>query len=377
MFCDFRFFKTNTLRIIYDHQIFSAQEYGGISRYFAELSHQINKMDEHQVKILAPIHINNYLKQLPEEMVKGVHTMRLPRTGKVIRTCNSIISNVWVKSIQPDIIHATYYRLGKNPRGSGKTVITVYDMIHEKFPESFSMSDNTAQLKIEAIQQAEHVICISDKTRLDLIDIVGINPDKTSTIHLGFSPFRCLSPNVKPPLNSPYMLYVGMRNGYKNFKTLIKAYANSQLLKQSFRLICFGGGAFGKDELAFINEQGLTENQIFQIGGNDELLAACYENATAFVFPSRYEGFGIPPLEAMSLGCPIICSSVGSIPEIVGSAGEYFNPNDPDEISQAIENVVFNEERSNVLRNLGYQQIKKYSWERCAQETLHIYQSLL
>jgi glycosyltransferase involved in cell wall biosynthesis len=366
------------MRIIYDHQIFSIQEYGGISRYFAELSHQINKMDEHQVKILAPIHINNYLKKLPEEMVKGVHTKRLPRTGKVLRTCNNIISNVWVKSIQPDIIHATYfYCPGKKPRESGKAVITVYDMIHEKFPDSISMRDNTAQMKIEAIQQADHVICISDKTRLDLIDIVGINPDKTSTIHLGFRPFHCLSSNVKPPFDSPYMLYVGMRKGYKNFKTLIKAYANSQPLKQNIRLICFGGGAFDKDELAFMNELGLTENQIFQIGGNDELLAACYKNATAFVFPSRYEGFGIPPLEAMSLGCPVICSSVGSIPEIVGSAGEYFNPNDPDEISQAIENVVFNEERSNVLRNLGYQQIKKYSWERCAQETLHIYQSLL
>ena len=145
----------------------------------------------------------------------------------------------------------------------------------------------------------------------------------------------------------------------------------------NFNLICFGGGEFTKAELTLFKELGLKENQIRQCSGDDQLLARLYTSASVFVYPSLYEGFGIPPLEAMSYKCPVVCSDSSSIPEVVGDAGEFFDPYSIESISLAIERVVESNILSNDLIRKGNDRLKLFSWDKCANETLKVYKSLI
>jgi glycosyltransferase involved in cell wall biosynthesis len=280
----------------------------------------------------------------------------------------------------PDIVHETYfspYRLGSR---RARRVLTIYDMIHEKFPASFPFSNKTSQYKALAVNRADHIICISESTRRDALEILGIPPEKSSVIYLGFDLMGAASaPNKTPTClaRKPFLLYVGNRGGYKNFLRLLQAYGASPQLRSEYDLICFGGGAFLAEELETMRKLGLNSGQISQLGGDDRLLAQLYEHASAFVFPSLYEGFGIPPLEAMSHDCPVVCSNTSSIPEVVGDAGEYFDPVDIDNMRTAIERVVGSESHQKQLIEKGHERLKSFSWDRCAAETLDVYKNLI
>jgi len=365
------------MKISYDYQIFSSQEYGGISRYFYEIATRISKREEFDVKILSPLYFNNYLKDCDSLNVVGRYIPKIPKTVNIIKTLNSVTSRVLLHKRPPDIVHETYYLAKKLSPKNTITVITVYDMIHEKFREFFPLKDITTKIKAQAIKRADHVICISENTKKDLIEILGINSKAISVVYLGNS----LKTNTFPIrdnkiIQQPYILYVGLRDRYKNFARLLEAYASSSLLKSNFKLVCFGGGHFSSAELEKIKQLGLDHRTVLQVSGNDNVLANFYTYASAFVCPSLYEGFGIPLLEAMSLRCPVVCSNVSSIPEIAGNAAEYFDPNDIDHIKFSIESVVNSPEKSSTLIALGLERIKDFSWENCAKQTQSIYTSL-
>ena len=141
--------------------------------------------------------------------------------------------------------------------------------------------------------------------------------------------------------------------------------------------ICFGGGSFDEVETAMFRRMGFKEGQILQISGGDELLGSFYRGAKAFVCPSLYEGFGIPPLEAMANNCPVICSNTSSIPEVVGDAGKYFNPSDVGDMCRSIESVVYDESVMRGLKILGSDRLQNFSWKKCADQTLAIYKQLV
>jgi glycosyltransferase involved in cell wall biosynthesis len=196
-------------------------------------------------------------------------------------------------------------------------------------------------------------------------------------VHLGFdSPQTQVIP-AEPLLDGPYLLHVGIRSGYKNFQRLLEAYANSPALHEQYRLVCFGGGKFSPAEERQRKTLDLAEDRLVWMGGSDRVLMQLYRHAAAFVYPSLYEGFGIPPLEAMAHDCPVICSTGGSISEVVGNAGEFFDPLDTAAIAQAIENVAGSQERATELRALGRQRITRFTWEQCASGTHTVYSALL
>jgi glycosyltransferase involved in cell wall biosynthesis len=362
-------------RILYDNHIFAYQKYGGISRYFYEISKRINQFPEFNVIISAPLYFNEYIRH-NTEIVRGIYVPNIPKSSRVLRRLNTFLSGSVVTNFKPDIIHETYYH--KNPISfKAPVVTTVYDMIHEKFRADFSRRDNTSQMKEIAVSRADHIICISENTKRDLMEILNTPAEKISVVYLGFS-FDNKNPGVsylaKP--NRPYILYVGNRGEYKNFNRLLEAFASSRSLMKDFKLVAFGGGKFRQEERKNIRKLGLTENNITQISGSDELLKDFYCNATAFIYPSLYEGFGIPPLEAMSVNCPVICSNASSIPEVVGDAGEYFDPYDVDSIKTAVERVI---ESNSLQQNLicrGEKQRTKFSWDLCAEQTSQIYNQL-
>ncbi|MCL2931059.1 MAG: glycosyltransferase family 4 protein [Trichodesmium sp. MAG_R03] len=371
--------------IVYDHQIFWRQRYGGISRYIYEVATKISESeDDFQVKILALAYVNKYLKECPKKLIIGLPVPRFPgiQIQKIIGKINDKFAKSWFQNNTPDIVHETYYHSDRLAPKKSKIVVTVHDMIHEKLSqfvrrEMFGM-DRTSQIKKQAVTRADQIICVSENTKKDLIEILDINPEKVNVVYHG--PSLKLTTNSQNNLAEfkPYILYVGERiSGHKNFRLFLQAYANSTQLKNNFNLVCFGGGSLSKTELKLIQELGLSPEKIFQISGNDTTLVNFYRSASIFVYPSLYEGFGIPLLEAMALDCPIACSNTSSLPEVVGNAAEFFNPQQPDSMTNAIENVLFSSDKSTELVKLAREQVKKFSWEKTAKETKEVYLSLL
>ncbi|HXN06920.1 MAG TPA: glycosyltransferase family 1 protein [Nitrospiria bacterium] len=365
--------QISTMRLFFTHDVFSTQKVGGMSRYFVEVIKRIRRMDRESIfEICGGLFINQHLKGLPVEW--GIKVPSVRNTGIFRKKVNNWFQERLIRRKAPEVIHQTYY--SDFPfRNNLKVVITVPDMIHELYPESFSDKGTTSVLKKRCCDRADKIIAVSNTTKKDLVRSFGIEPRKVQVIYLA-NPLEGVAPDLKrKPLAINYILYVGDRHGYKNFKFLIQAYAHSKKVHERFQLVCFGGGVFSVGEKAQISDLGIDEN-VIQVSGNDGLLALYYRNARAFVYPSLYEGFGLPVLEAMSYGCPVICSTGGAIPEIVGNAGIYFDPESSESIQVVLEKSLFDDSLIKEMVVRGRKRVKEFSWEKCARETLEVYKSL-
>ena len=163
---------------------------------------------------------------------------------------------------------------------------------------------------------------------------------------------------------------------YKNFTTLLKAYAASEYLKNTFDLVTFGPNPLTRDEKQLIGDLKLTGHVKYESGSDDKLIAH-YKNAAAFIHPSTYEGFGIPLLEAMQYGCPVMCSDTTSMPEVAGNAAIYFDPHSVDSMRTVIERTVQATQTMAQQTQHGYERVKQFSWNKCTRETIKVYQKLL
>lgn len=365
------------MKILYNYQIFS-QKYGGVSRYFVELVNNIalNKNKKITVKINSPFFRTNYLSNNNQNFLFGGWRVPDFKGSKILCSImNYFLSPVLSKRFNPDLIHETYYNgIGRN-KTHAKKIITVFDMIHELFSDQFPKNDKTTKLKKFAVDKADHIICISKNTQKDLVNLFNINIKKTSVVYLGFS---LMVNKVKEPKKSkkPFLLYVGSRHTYKNFIRFVKAYATPKI-SNDFDLLIFGGGRLKEQELSIFDKLKIPRESFKQVDGDDEELAGYYKNASLFVYPSLYEGFGIPPLEAMSYGCPVACSNTSSIPEIVGNAGILFDPYSVDSIRNNIISILYNDKMRLAFISKGFKRIKKFSWEKCSRETYKVYKSVL
>jgi len=363
------------MKILFDYQIFYAQKYGGISRYFLNIANKMSNFRE-DVRICAPIHKNCFLKESGKNLSSGFYfNFFPPKTTQIIKKINHHLSKRTVSIWNPDIVHETYYSL--NSVAKKNTVLTVYDMIHEIYPESFAKDDTVSMFKKMAVGRASHIICISEQTKNDLINIFNVEECKITVIYLGFNISNVPKNDLSVHNKQPYLLYVGLRSGYKNFEKFITGFASSANLMREFSIICFGGGPFNAYEKELLARNGLSEHKVLQHSGNDQDLANLYQNASALVYPSLYEGFGLPPLEAMAYSCPVICSNTSSIPEVVGNAAKLFDPHDEGSIRESIERVAFNDSFRHGLVSRGKERVKVFSWDRCARETLDVYRRVL
>jgi glycosyltransferase involved in cell wall biosynthesis len=365
-----------TRTIAYDHQIFSLQSVGGISRYFCELAERLAHQPGFRTRVVAPMHFNDHLAESKAPCV-GIHLpMKIPRSSRGYRMVNSLLSPPILTKLGPDIIHRTYYA-ARPETTKGRLVVTVFDMIHELFPQCFGANDQTADRKLRSVEAADHVICISECTAQDLVRLLNVPRKKITVTHLGLSStFAAPASGAHARDCRPYLLFVGQRGGYKNFSRLLAAYASSAALRDEFDLVAFGP-EFARSELEQVTALNLRAGAVRRLGGTDAELARAYQGAWAFVYPSEYEGFGIPPLEAMSSGCPVICSNASCIPEVVGDAGEYFDPASVDAICGALERVAFDASRRLALIEAGQARHRHFSWERCAIETAAVYENVL
>lgn len=366
------------MKTLYDHQIFTSQKYGGISRYFYELVREFDAISDIQYEIPLLVSNNHYISDkkfvdyidlFPNKQFRGKH-----RIFKLINKPN----NIWkLKQQKFDVFHPTYYDsyflkyLGNKP-----FVLTVYDMIHEKFSDMFSSTDKTTEQKRLLVEKATKIIAISESTKKDLIELFGTDESKIEVVYLGNSMFP--KSNSTPALKLPqkYILFVGSRDGYKNFDRFLKSVASLLLHDKELYVLCAGGGAFKAFELQQMKDLNIV-SQLLQCDVNDDNLASLYQNAQLFVFPSLYEGFGIPVLESFACDCPLVCSKTSSLPEIAGEGAYYFDPNSETSMQHAISKVLNDKILRDQLVLNGRARLKNFSWKETAMQTQNIYENLL
>ena len=363
------------MKVIFDPQIFSLQRYGGISRYFAELSSNMYRLQLSDVNIHCPNYACQYLRDVPTEIFKDGIDVSAEISSRHRRLYYSA-KNLWsfgqkISHTKYDIVHHTYYLPLANALPAKARVTTIHDMIGE----GESVFNIRSLLKYRSIKQADHVICVSEYTRQMVLRLCDVSPCKLSVVHLGRPVVN--TEFAAPRLQGrPYILYVGLRTGYKNFSRFLAAYESLDRVRKDFRVVCFGGGPFTSREIDSFHQFGLGEQDVSHIDGSDAILHAAYRGAYLFVYPSEQEGFGLPPLEAMSLGTPVACSNTTSIPEVVGSAGAYFDPTIVDSIALTLQTVLYSDTFRGQLIAAGYQQADKFSWRRCAIETHEVYRKI-
>ncbi|MBF0408685.1 MAG: glycosyltransferase family 4 protein [Candidatus Riflebacteria bacterium] len=365
------------MNILFDHQVFSFQQYGGVSRYVSEIARKLATDKNNRVEILAPLYINQYIENIENVLLHGMKIQRFPRSEKILIFLNTFVSKLLLKFRKDiDILHETYhFPTNYLPKGA-KKVITVYDMTYEKYPELFPADDKNRSYKALKVREADHIICISENTRKDLIKFLSVPESKTSVIYLGYSIKGKKDATNYNKEKKPVILFVGERRGYKNFETLLRAFGRSDFLKNNYSIVCFGGDKPGQNELSIMAQMNLDTEKVKFLRGNDEMLSDLYSTASLFVYPSLYEGFGMPPLEAMSFGCPVVCSNSSSLPEVVGNAAEIAEASDENELLSAIERVLSSSTLANDLIERGFERLQHFSWDKCSDETMAIYNKL-
>lgn len=374
------------MKILYDHSVFQFQRYGGISRYFYELITRLSDRNDVNINLFQGIHVNEYdlsnHKKKFESYWGYKWKYNLPATkymSHIFAIPNRILFNSFCAKFDNfEIYHPTYYMKGFKKNTKAPIVLTVHDMIHELFPDQFSDSKSVIEAKKISIESADVIICISENTKKDLIEHYDV-AEKIRVVYHGNSlkSLKFYETDLKAKyelLNKFFILYVGERSGYKNFNILFETYLS--YFSDIFDLVCFGGEKFSNEELKAINSL-KSNKKVIHLNGSDDLLASLYKNAFCFVYPSRYEGFGIPLLEAMSMGCPIIASKASSIPEVVGDAAILFDPYSKESLYDAIELLMNNDSQRELLIKRGFQREKDFSWDKTVDETLKIYKSII
>ncbi|MFH0969104.1 MAG: glycosyltransferase family 1 protein [Patescibacteria group bacterium] len=270
-----------------------------------------------------------------------------------------------------------------------KLILTVHDLSFEIFPEYFPWKTRLWHFLInpkKLCQKASKIIAVSDSTKKDLSFYYGVNPQKITAIHSAASgSFGLIDRNntrlleIKDNYNLPYyfILFLGAMEPRKNIASIVKAYNQLRKLKNQdldkFKLVIAGAKGWKEKKIFEEIESSPFRKDILELGFIEaDEKPYLYNLASLFVYPSFFEGFGFPPLEAMNCGVPVIVSNNSSLPEIVGDAGILIDPEKPDEIYQAMKEILLNKNLRNKLREKGLKQAQKFNWQKTAEEFLEV-----
>jgi glycosyltransferase involved in cell wall biosynthesis len=382
------------MKILFDHQIFTIQNYGGISRYFTQIiSHLPNdcraeiaiKYSDNEYIKKAGIIIN--LEKKYEPVDKFMPGIRFKGKGLLFSKAVSLYPDKYadcyrfnekltIEQLRKgdfDVFHPTYYDdyflsfLKDKP-----FVLTVHDMIYELYPEMLN-DPLTLNRKARLIKRADHIIAVSDNTKKDIIEYYNIPESKISIIYHANS----LKDNSIIGIDLPqkFFLYVGARDWYKNFKFLILCIAEILKKDKSLYIVC-AGNSLTQEETSFLKSLDLFERFIVKRMGDEDLIEL-YKRAIALLFPSYYEGFGIPILEAFALGCPVILSKTSCFPEIAKDAALFFDPKSVSDIRSCVKLILENNSIRKFLILKGKARSGDFSWESSAFSTASVYTNCL
>lgn len=361
------------MKVLYDDQAFAMQRQGGVSRYVAELINAFRRDPGLGVEPVALVARTANRHALDLGIAKPA--LALANRQRPQRWANRLVHR---RLPAADLLHLSYFdaKLLQRAKRSGCPIaVTVHDMIPEKFPDRFPQG-NPHVGKADAVRAADVVLCVSESTRADVLDVYSDLRAVVTVTHLAASGrFTPGLPRV-PGLPSSYVLFVGSRSGYKDFGVLAGAFGLVARQRPDLGLVAVGGGAFSAAERAAFADHGVAD-RVCQVELDDDGLAAAYSNAQAFVCCSRYEGFGIPAVEAMASGAPVVLAETSSLPEVGGDAALYFAPGAADELAERLCQLLGDEAERERRVAASLQQAQRFSWAATAQATAAAYRLAL
>jgi len=267
----------------------------------------------------------------------------------------------------------------------GPMVVTVYDLSFLRFPQAFRPWNRwyLSQFTRWSARRARHVIAISESTRQDVIDFLGVPADRVTVVYCGADPmFRSLPPEQigeyrrQHNLPDQFVLFLGTLEPRKNLDRLLRAYAEWRKVDPRAPHLVIAGaqGWYYHAVLNLVHGLGLEESVIFLGYVAREDLPLLYNNAHMFVYPSLFEGFGLPVLEAMACGVPVITSNVSSLPEVAGEAAVLVDPTSTDQLRESLVSLWRDSDRRRELAAQGGRQASRFTWKRTAEQTLSVYE---
>jgi len=360
--------------IVFSHELFSIQNYGGVTRCMVELMRALHSRQADWL-VWAGRHGSEPLEAFRQEPGVEAHVIAKP-AGSLPGRLHASVPNEWgfrrfLRAQGKGIVHRTQYAIcDMVPRGYAK-VSTLHDMWTEREDASLDERVRSA-FKRRALEASDAIICVSEYSRQALTEVWPHLADKAVTIHHGVRPVSSNLLLAREP--SPYFLFVGARELRKNFPILLRALEITPTLK-SFHLLCVGGGPFTDEEARLIVDSGLGD-QVYQRAATDDELAGLYEAAVALLYPSTFEGFGMPLLEGMLHGCPVISSPLTCLPEIGGDAAIYASASHPEAWGNAMESLAFDAVAGAGARERGRERALHFSWAKSAECHSEVYASL-
>lgn len=372
------------MKILFDHQVFAWQRAGGISRYFAEVIAGLRRSGEQAFLPQNFYSENFYLPEILGETRRSFSNFEF-KGKKIFQNWQGRRASLRaISERRPDVFHPTYfdaYFLKTVEKQRVPFVLTVHDMIHELAghgsPSRLSIDRFVFKNKKILCERAAAIVAVSENTRHDLLKFYPeLDPEKVKVVWHGNS----LRPNfdAKNRLELPdeFVLFVGSRGGYKNFDGFVEGIAPVLKNRAARQAVFAGGGSFSKNELEKLAAAKILEQvQIFSQPSDAEL-SEIYRRAACFVFPSKYEGFGIPILESFACGCPVVLNRASSLPEIGGDAAAYFSDDAPNSLSEILEKLLISNDLRQNLRQRGFERLRLFDWEKSVAAHLKIYQSL-
>ncbi len=359
--------------VLFSPDIFSAQATGGISRCMIEL---MSALGDEPWTLWAGKHDNDMLAAALTRADFARRVVAAEKTPSASRFPRALVNEMrfaaFALKAGQRVAHRTYYPAVDVLAATNRVrqIHTLHDMWDECHARRSLQLRARSVLKLRALNRADAVICVSHHTRSELLKIRPELAARTSVIHHGVR--RLSDAPLVFPADRPFFLFVGQRGSYKNFAVAVRALARSGL---EHDLVCFGGGALTTEERSVIAQLGL-DGRVRHCRGDDDLLAGAYERATALLYPSCYEGFGLPILEAMIHNCIVIAAPLTSLPEVGGEAAIYAAATDVEEWAAALRQVANGGASMDDRRALGRSRAAQFTWEKTATAHRDLYATL-
>lgn len=353
------------MKILFDHQIFD-YVFGGAVKYFVKL---LCHLPQENWECTAIASSSEYIKRIA--LMKYLPYIFRGQTV-LMEYLNRPYTNRVIRKGQFDVFHQTNFGTYCLESLGNKPMVTTY---HDSNLSTIDPHPEIVERQRISLERANAIVCVSNNTKTDMLNLFHLDAQKVKVIYHGITrPDLNVIP-AQRVINEDYILYVGRRSAYKNFRNFIVVFSELHLKYSRIKVVCTSN-EFSKEEILQFKDLGIEDSMI-HIAADETTMLRLYRDALFFAFPSFYEGFGMPILEAWSCGCPVVLSDASCFPEIAGNGGLFFNPKSREEMLHQFNALLFDSCLREKLVSNGYERLKQFSWEKCAEEHMQLYRTLL